>query len=368
MNIKLLDLVPQYKSIKKEILREIEEVLSTQQFILGEKVAALEESVAQYCGTSFGVGVASGTDALYLSFLAIGVGEGDEVITTPFTFFSTVSSIVRTGARPVFVDIEPRTFNIDPSRIEDAITERTKAIVPVHLFGQAADMDPIVEVAKSRDIMVVEDACQSIGAMYKGHRVGGIGDIGCFSFFPTKNLGGFGDGGMVVTNEEWIAERIKSLRVHGSKQRYYHDDVGINSRLDEIQAAVLLVKLKHLEDWNEMRRKNASFYNGALSGVNEVSVPFIAESNVSVYNQYVIRAMKRDELKNFLAEEGIGCEIYYPIPLHLQKSFNFLGCAKGDFPVSEKAAKEVLAIPVYPELTDREKNYVVEKIRSFYSQ
>jgi len=368
MKVKLLDLVPQYQSIKEEILKAVDGVLSTQQFILGENVEALEETVAGYCGTKYGVGVASGTDALYISLMALGIGKGDEVITTPFTFFSTVSSIVRAGARPVFVDIDPRTFNIDPAEVEKAITGKTRAIMVVHLFGQAVDMDPIVEAARARGIKIIEDACQSIGALYKGKRVGGIGDVGCFSFFPTKNLGGFGDGGMVVTNDEETAERIKSLRVHGSKSRYYHDEIGINSRLDEIQAAVLLAKFNHLEEWNEMRRSNAAYYDRALEDVDEVSVPFVPDYNRSVYNQYVVRASRRDDLRNHLAREGIGSEVYYPIPLHLQKCFDFLGYKAGDFPSSEEAAGEVLAIPVFPELTDEEKGYVVEKIRSFYSK
>jgi len=368
MKVKLLDLVGQYQSIRGEVLEAIEEVLSSQQFILGEKVSSLENAIAEYCGTKFAVGVASGTDALYLSLLALDIGEGDEVITTPFTFFSTVSTIIRTGARPVFADIDPGTYNLDPVKVEAAVTERTRAIVVVHLFGQAAEMGEIAKVAEEHGLKVIEDACQSIGALYRGGKVGGLGDVGCFSFFPTKNLGGCGDGGMVVTDDEAVAERIRSLRVHGSRRRYYHDEIGINSRLDEIQAAVLLVKLRYLDRWNEMRRKNASYYDEALRGVDGVTVPFVPDYCFSVYNQYVIRAAMRDELKKYLEARGIGSEIYYPIPLHMQKCFSFLGYREGSFPVSEETAKEVLALPVYPELTDEEKEEVVAAVRSFYGE
>jgi len=367
MKVKLLDLTAQFKEIEDEVRIALDEVFSTQQFILSGKVKELERAIAEYCGVDHAVAVASGTDAILLSLMALDIGEGDEVITTPFTFFSTASSIVRVGATPVFVDIEPSTFNIDPEKVCHAISPRTKAIVAVHLFGQATDMEPIMKIASERRISVIEDACQSIGARYRGRRVGSIGDAGCFSFFPTKNLGCFGDGGMVVTNNEELAERIRSLRVHGSKKRYYHDEIGINSRLDEIQAAVLVVKLAYLEKWNSKRRANAGFYDEALADMDEVKTPYVPDYNESVYNQYVVRVERRNELKEFLASQGVGTEIYYPIPLHLQRCFGFLNHREGDFPEAERAASEVLALPIYPELTEEELGFVAEKIRSFYS-
>jgi dTDP-4-amino-4,6-dideoxygalactose transaminase len=366
MKVKLLDLVPQYMAIRDEIGEAIELVLSSQQFILGEAVREFEEDFARYCGTRFAAGVASGSDAILLSLMAYDIGDGDEVVTTPYTFFSTVSSITRLGARPVFVDIDPGTYNIDPEGVKRALTTRTKAVVPVHLFGQATDMDPIRAAAEERGIAVVEDACQSIGALYKGRKVGSIGDTGCFSFFPSKNLGGFGDGGMVTTDDEKIVRRLLSLRMHGSSERYYHTEIGVNSRLDALQAAVLRVKLGHLDRWNEGRRRNAARYGEGLSRLGGISVPKEAEYAVSVFNQYVIRAERRDELMEFLRQEGIGCEIYYPMPLHRQECFAFLGASEGDFPESERAAGETLALPVYPELEDRQIDYVIDRITRFY--
>jgi dTDP-4-amino-4,6-dideoxygalactose transaminase len=368
MKIKLLDLVPQYTAIRDEIGEAIERVLSSQQFILGEAVLEFEEDIARYCGTRFAVGVASGSDAILLSLMAYDIGDGDEVVTTPYTFFSTVSSITRLGARPVFVDIDPTTFNIDPEGVRKALTPRTKAVVPVHLFGQSADMDPIRDVAEDRGIAVIEDACQSIGALYKGRKVGSIGDTGCFSFFPSKNLGCFGDGGMVTTDDEKIMRRLRSLRMHGSSERYYHTEVGVNSRLDALQAAVLRVKLGHLDRWNEGRRRNAARYGERLSRLGGVEVPIEAEYAVSVFNQYVIRAERRDELMGFLRQEGIGCEIYYPLPLHRQECFAFLDASEEDFPESERAARETLALPVYPELEDGQIDYVVDRITRFYGR
>jgi len=365
--IKLLDLKPQYKSIEDDVHRAIEGVLSSQQFILGTRVMELEERLAEYCGTKHAVGVASGSDAILLALMAIGIGEGDEVITTPFTFFSSVSSITRLGAKPVFVDIDPLSFNIDAAKISAAMTDRTKAILVVHLYGQPVDMDPILEVASSREIKVVEDACQSIGAKYKGKRVGSIGDVGCFSFFPTKNLGGYGDGGLVTTSDDEIAEKIRALRVHGSRRKYLHDEVGINSRLDEIQAAVLLVKLPYLDEWNEKRRRNAAFYGARLKDIDGVTPPNVYEYNESVFNQYVVRVSKRDELREYLSEKGVGSEIYYPLPLHMQKCFAYLGFREGDFPESERASKEVLALPIYPELSTEELEFVTDTINSFYA-
>jgi dTDP-4-amino-4,6-dideoxygalactose transaminase len=365
MTVKLLDLVPQYESIRDEIGAAIDEVLSTQQFILGKKVEELEAAIARYCGVEHAVGVASGTDAILLALMALGVKEGDEVVTTPYTFFSTVSSITRLGARPVLADIDPRTYNIDPGRVSKLVTRKTKAILVVHLFGQIAEMDAISEAAGRSGIPVVEDACQSIGARYKGKRAGSIGAAGCLSFFPSKNLGGFGDGGMIVTGDASLADAARMLRVHGGRERYYHDVVGINSRLDALQAAVLLVKMKHLDGWHEGRRKNAAYYDGGLSKMAGVTIPYVEPHNESVYNQYVIRVKERDALRDHLRKRGVGCDVYYPVPLHLQKCFAFLGGKAGDFPESERAARETLALPVYPELGTAEKEYVVSTIRDF---
>ncbi|MCK4349224.1 MAG: DegT/DnrJ/EryC1/StrS family aminotransferase [Candidatus Krumholzibacteria bacterium] len=365
MRVKLLDLVPQYRTVEEEVRAAIEEVASTQMFILGPAVEKFEREIAAYCGTKFAVGVASGSDALLLALMACGVGKGDEVVTTPYTFFSTVSSITRLGARPLFADIDPATYNIDPESVERLVGERTKAIMPVHLFGQTADMDPILEVAKPRGISVIEDACQSIGGVYKGRKAGALGTAGCFSFFPSKNLGGFGDGGMVTTDDEAFAARLGSLRMHGSRERYYHDEVGLNSRLDALQAAVLGVKLRHLDGWNDGRRRNASKYTTSFEALGGVIPPVEAESCTSVFNQYIIRAKKRDELMRFLREREIGCEIYYPVPLHLQKCFRYLGGGEGDCPEAERAAKETLALPVYPELTEEQLDFVVETVGEF---
>ena len=365
MKVKLLDLVPQYEAIRGEIRAAIDEVLASQQFILGAKVAELEEKAARYCGTARAVGVASGSDAILLVLMALGVGAGDEVVTTPYSFFSTVSSITRLGATPVFADIDPRTYNIDPAAVVRALTPRTKAVLVVHLFGQAAEMDPIMAAARERGIPVVEDACQSIGARYRGASVGSIGAAGCLSFFPSKNLGGFGDGGMIVTNDSRLADETSMLRVHGSRTKYYHEAVGINSRLDALQAAVLLVKMRHLDRWHEGRRANAAFYDRELSKMGGVTIPRVESHNWSVYNQYVIATRLRDEMRRFLADAGIGTEVYYPVPLHLQKCFAFLGVREGAFPRSEEAARETLALPVYPELTSAEREYVVSKIGEF---
>ena len=365
MKVKLLDLIPQYGTIRREIQAAMEELISSQQFILGPAVARLEEQIADYCETRFAVGVASGSDAILLSLMALGVGEGDEVVTTPYTFFSTVSSITRLGATPVFADIDPLTYNVDPDRVLSALTGRTKVIMPVHLFGQSADMDPICAAAADRGIAVVEDACQAIGARYRGRKAGSMGVAGCFSFFPSKNLGGFGDGGMVTTNDEDLAKKLKSLRMHGSRERYYHDVVGLNSRLDALQAVVLSVKLGHLDEWSEQRRRNALYYNDRLGGMQGISIPVEADYNESVFNQYVIRAARRDELMRALRENDIGCEIYYPLPLHLQSCFADLGGREGDFPESERAARETLALPVYPELSAGQMDYVAGVIERF---
>ena len=365
MTVKLLDLVPQYESIKDEIRAAIDEVLSTQQFILGKKVEELEVEIARYCGVQHAVGVASGTDAILLILMALGVKEGDEVVTTPYTFFSTVSSITRLGARPVLADIDPRTYNVDSEAVAKRITRATKAILVVHLFGQIAGMDMISEAAARSGIPVIEDACQSIGARYKGRRAGSLGAAGCLSFFPSKNLGGFGDGGMIVTDDSPLADAARMLRVHGGREKYYHDVVGINSRLDALQAAVLLVKLRHVDEWHEGRRRNAAYYDRELSKTAGVTIPYVEPHNESVYNQYVIRVTERDALREHLRKRGVGCDVYYPVPLHLQKCFAFLGGKPGDFPESERAARETLALPIYPEIKTAEKEYVVSCIREF---
>ncbi len=399
MRVPLLDLKAQYETIRDEILLAIEEVLESQYFILGPKVDRLEAEVAAYSRCLYAVGVSSGSDALLNSLMAEGIGPGDEVITTPYSFFATAGAIFRTGASTVFVDIQPDTYNIDPNLIEEKITSRTRAIIPVHLFGQCADMDPILEIAKERGLVVIEDAAQAIGAEYvskissrsKLCRAGSMGDYGCFSFFPSKNLGGFGDGGMVVTNDFDRAERLRTIRVHGSKQKYHHGVVGGNFRLDAIQATVLSVKLKYLDTWTAKRQENAARYDAALqsSGLVDkefVTLPkpvwkddFVEEKSVSnprirslnshyhIYNQYIISTPQRDELKVYLMDRGIGTEIYYPVPLHLQECFAGLGYPLGSLPVSEEAAKRSLALPVYPELTSEQQEYVADSIRRYLS-
>jgi len=364
MQVPLLDLKAQYATIKTDVLAAVSEVLESQRCIGGPKVTELEERIAAVSDCKFAIGASSGTDALLNSLMSLGIGAGDEVITTPFTFFATVGCIVRAGARPVFVDIDPKTYNINPALVEQAVTEKTKAIMPVHLFGQMVDMVPIVEIAGKHNLAVVEDAAQSITSTYKGMKAGSMGTLGCFSFFPSKNLGGAGDGGMIVANDEQLHDRIKIMRNHGSNPKYYHKFVGGNFRLDPIQAAVLLVKLAHLDDWSRARRRNAAFYNGKFADTI-VETPYVHPDCVSIYNQYVIRAPKRDQLVAHLREQGIGCEIYYPHPMHLQECFRDLGHKNGDFPQAEKASKEVLAIPVYPELTNAMKDHVTETILSF---
>jgi dTDP-4-amino-4,6-dideoxygalactose transaminase len=365
MTVKLLDLAAQYATISGEIRRAIDEVLESQQFILGPRVEELERAIASYCGAAHAVGVASGSDAILLALMALGVGAGDEVVTTPYTFFSTASSITRLGAKPVFADVDPRTCNIDPARAAALIGPRTKAVLVVHLFGQTADMDPIMETAFARGVPVIEDACQSIGARYKGRPAGSIGVAGCLSFFPSKNLGPLGAAGMVVTSDAALADIARTLRVHGGRERYYHDVVGINSRLDALQAAALLVKMRHLEDWHEGRRRNAAWYDERLAGVPGLETPRVEAHNRSVYNQYVIRSRDRDALMAFLRESGVGCEVYYPVPLHLQRCFAYLGGREGDCPEAERAARESLALPVYPELPPAEREYVAARIREF---
>ncbi|MHB8482599.1 MAG: DegT/DnrJ/EryC1/StrS family aminotransferase [Nitrospiria bacterium] len=371
MKVPLLDLKAQYQTLKKEILPVIEEICENQTFILGPRVESFEQKVSQFLNVPYAVGVASGTDAILLALMAVGVQAGDEVITTPYTFFATGGSISRLGAVPVFVDIRRDTFNIDEKQIPLKITSKTKAIIPVHLYGQASEMDNISRIGEKNTIAVIEDAAQAIGAGYKKTKVGGIGTFGCFSFFPSKNLGGFGDGGMVTTRFPDLAEKIKSLRVHGSLKRYYHDEIGCNSRLDTLQAAILEIKLKYLDQWTIKRQKNAALYEKLFEAVQLkefIQTPVTQPDTLHVYNQYVIRTKKRDELKTFLNGREIGTEIYYPVPLHLQKCYEPLGYKKGDFPESEKASDETLALPIYPELTEHQQAYVVENIKKFFSK
>ena len=365
MNVPLLDLKAQFATIKDEIMPAMAAVMESQYFINGPEVKELEKLVAEYSECKAAVGVSSGTDALLAGLMTLGIGEGDEVITTTYTFFATAGSIWRSGAKPVFVDIDPETYNIDPAKIEAAITDKTKAIMPVHLYGQMADMDPIMEVAKKHNLSVIEDAAQGIGAKYKGRKAGSVGTVGCFSFFPSKNLGGMGDGGMVVTQDETLGERLTQCRNHGSKPKYYHKWVGGNFRLDTIQAAGLIVKLRHLDAWSDKRRANAARYNELFAGFDAVKTPVISPDCETIYNQYVIRVPKRDELKDFLKEQGIGTEIYYPVSMHEQECFASLGYKKGDFPQAEQAAAETLALPIYAELTDEQLKYVANKIKEF---
>ena len=373
VSVPALNLKAQYQSIRDEIEPVVREILESQMFVLGPEVTRLEAELADYCGAASGIGCASGSDALLLPLLAIDVGPGDEVITTPYTFFATAGSIWRTGAKPVFVDIEPDTFNIDPAQIEAAITPRTRAVIPVHLYGQVAEMGPIREIARRHGLTVLEDAAQAIGSAYHGTRAGTLGDVAAFSFYPSKNLGGFGDGGMVTTNHPQLARRIARLRVHGMEPKYHHHEVGFNSRLDAFQAAVLRVKLRHLDAWTSLRRDVADRYRNlfAAHGLEEiVGLPIERQGNFHVYNQFVIRvpASLRDSLRDYLTARKIGSEIYYPIPLHLQVCFASLGHKPGDFPHSEAAARETIALPIYPELTDAEQRYVVGSIRQFIDE
>jgi len=371
MNVPLLDLKAQFKSIKPDIMKVIETVCDEQGFILGPRVAEFEQALAKYVGAGHAVGCASGTDAIVLALMAVGVGQGDEVITVPFTFFATAGSISRLGARPVFVDIQPDSFNMDPGQIEQRITPRTKAIMPVHLFGQCADMKGINEIAKRKRVRVIEDAAQAIGAAQDGKRAGVLGDAGCLSFFPSKNLGGFGDGGAVTTNDKGLGETVAMLRVHGSKVKYVHERVGFNSRLDALQAAILSVKLNHLDTWAAGRQRNAARYERLFrdAGLLErVTLPKTERGNVHVYNQFTIRVHKRDELRAYLKDKGVGTEVYYPISLHLQSCYRELGYGKGSFPVSEQASEEVLALPIYAELTEDQQAHVVNTIKDFFAR
>ena len=376
MKVPLLDLKEQYKTIKKEVLETAEELFESQYFILGPRVASLEKEIADYCSSKHAVGVSSGTDALLISLMAADIGCKDTVITTPYTFFATAGSIARTGARSIFVDIDPKTYNISPECLEGAINSMTrteretlKAVIPVHLYGQCADMAPILEICEKYDLVVIEDAAQAIGSEYRGKRAGSMGDFGCFSFFPSKNLGAFGDGGMVTTNSDDFYDKLSTLRAHGSHPKYYHKLIGGNFRLDAFQAAVVSIKLKYLDQWTKARQKNAQNYRALFKNadlLDVVQLPFEKEDR-HIYNQFVIRVKeRRDDLRRFLNDAGIGTEVYYPVPMHLQACFSALNYKKGDFPEAEHAALHTVALPIYPELSDDQIEYVVEKIEAFY--
>ncbi len=389
--VPLLDLKAQYATLRDEIREAIDRVSESQHFILGPEVEALEQEVADYSQCKFGIGMSSGSDALLVALMAIDLKPGDEVITSPYTFFATAGAVARLNARPVFVDIDPLTYNIDPASVEAAITERTRAIIPIHLYGQVADMTPLMELARRRNIYVIEDAAQAIGAESEGRRAGSIGDMGCFSFFPSKNLGGFGDGGMITTNDPDLANKIKLLRNHGYSPKYYNKVVGGNFRLDAIQAAILRVKLKYLDQWTEARQRNAMTYrrlfaeaelsirpamvgglngsgasSGELAKMSGVVLPQEVPNGRHIYNQFVIRSGQRDQLMKHLKDHKIGTEIYYPVPMHEQECFADLGYTAGDFPRSERAAAETLALPIYPELTEEMLATVVNVIAEFY--
>ncbi len=386
-HVPLLDLKAQYAQIRDEVIPIIESVCASQQFILGEHVRGLEAEIARYCGAAIGIGVSSGTDALLLALMALEIGAGDEVITSPYTFFATAGTIARVGARPVFCDIDPQTFNITPDAVQAFIDHecvpdskglvrrttggRIKALMPVHLYGQAADMGPLMQIARRHRLRVIEDAAQAIGTEYKpGVRVGSIGDVGCFSFFPSKNLGAFGDAGLCTANDSDLAERMRVLRVHGGKPKYFHALIGGNFRIDELQAAVLRVKLKYLDGWTQARQRNAAYYDEAFrrAGLGpKLIAPQAAPGGRHIFNQYVVRVQRRDALQRFLSERGIGTEIYYPVPLHLQQCFAYLGYRSGDFPHSERAAGETLALPIYPELSEAQLRAVVAGIAEFFA-
>ena len=386
MKVPLLDLGAQIKRLRPEIIKAIEEVIDSNQYILGPKVAALEEAISDYVGCRYAIGTSSGTDALLSSLMALGIGHQDLVITSVYSFFSTASVIVRLSARPIFIDIDPVTYNIDTKRLEDWFEKnreevrKVRAIIPVHLYGQCADMGPILDISRRYNIPVIEDAAQALGAEYRLEdrvfKAGSMGNVGCFSFFPSKNLGAMGDGGMAVTNDKELADRLRIIRVHGARPKYFHSLIGGNFRLDSIQAAILLVKLPYLERWHKERRKNAERYeilfkNTKLLERQLIKLPKVVYKDLKnghIFNQYIIRAKRRDELREFLKERGIGTAIYYPLPFHLQPCFRYLGYKKGDFPEAERAAEETLALPIYPELTEEMQVYIVEKIEEFYER
>lgn len=368
MNVPLLDLKAQYATIRTEVEAAIAEVMESQHFILGPKVGQCERAIAAYSGCAYGIGVSSGSDALLACLMAENIGPGDEVITTPYTFFATAGAIARLGATPVFVDINPATYNLNPQQIPEKVTARTRAIIPVHLYGQMAAMDAVMAAAEAHGLVVIEDAAQAIGAEYKGRRAGSIGHYGCFSFFPSKNLGTAGDGGMIVTNDAQQADKLRCLRGHGAKPKYYHKIIGGNFRLDAIHAAVVTAKLPHLDGWTAGRRRNAELYDRLLreSGA-PLSLPVVVTDR-HIFNQYVIRAPRRNDLQAFLKSKGVGTEVYYPVPLHLQECFAYLGYVAGAFPESERAANETLALPIHPELGEPQLRFVAECIAEFFAK
>lgn len=369
MNIPLVDLKAQYSSIEDEIGQAIAKVIHSSQFILGDEVEAFEKEIASYLGTDYAVGVASGTDALQLALLACGIKPGDEVITTPFTFIATAEAITQCNAKPVFVDINPKTYNIAPEKIEPKVTKKTRAIIPVHLYGQPADMDPVLELGKKYNLKVIEDCAQALGAEYKGRRVGSLGDAGCLSFFPSKVLGAYGDGGMVVTSSPECAERTNLLRNHGCREKYQHLVPGFNSRLDSLQAAILQVKLRHLPKWIEQRRQKASLYSQLLGEIEDIEPPYTAPYARHIFNYYTIRVknpkVNRDKVREYLSSQGIATAIYYPLSLHLQEVYKSLAHKVGDFPESERAQQEVLSLPMYPELNEGQIEEITQAIRNF---
>jgi len=360
-NIQMVDLTTQYKKIKPEIDEAIHSVLDSGHYILGKEVGEFEAAAAKYLGTKHAIGCASGTDALQVAMMALNIGPGDEVVTTPFTFVATTETIVLLGAKPVYVDIDPLTFNIDPAAVEAAISPRTKAIMPVHLYGHAVDMDPLMAVARKHGIPIIEDTAQAMGSEYKGKKVGGIGQLGCISFYPSKNLGAFGDAGMVVTNDDTLADKVRTIIMHGSRKRYHHESIGVNSRLDTLQAAILNVKLKYLEQWHEARRTAARFYNELFKGAN-LTPPFEAPYTRHIYHQYTVRLGNRDKVDASLNEKKIPHAIFYPIPLHLQEAYSSVGKPKGSFPVTERAAAEVLSLPMHTELTQEQQRIIAAAV------
>ena len=372
MNVPLLDLKAQYAQIREEIEPVVKEVIESQYFIMGPKVQEFEKNIAKYCDVKHALGVSSGTDAILLALMALDIKPGDEVITTTYSFFATAGCISRLNAIPVFVDIDPESFNIDPALIEAKITKKTRAIIPVHLYGQMADMDPILKIARKHKLKVIEDAAQAIGSDYKdGSRAGSSGDMGCFSFFPSKNLGGFGDGGLITTNDDVLFEKLVYLRNHGAHPKYYHKMIGGNFRLDALQAAILDVKLKYLDGWTEGRRKNADYYDQGIikrSLDKFIQTPKRLAGYRHIFNQYILQTKDRDELIKHLQSKNIGCEIYYPLTFNNQECFKYLGYKKGDFPCAEKAADETLAIPIYPELTTDQKDYILDEIMDFFNK
>ncbi|MDQ0255345.1 dTDP-4-amino-4,6-dideoxygalactose transaminase [Evansella vedderi] len=364
MNIPLMDLKAQYLSLKNEIMHAIERVIDSGQYIGGPEVRQFEQEMAAYTKAKYAVSTANGTDALVLALDACGIGPGDEVITSPYTFFATAEAIARVGATPIFADIDEKTYNLCPEKTEEKVTEKTKAIIPVHIFGQPADMEAFMDIAKLHNLYVIEDACQALGATYKGEPVGSIGHVGCVSFFPTKNLGGYGDGGIVVTNSKDIAEKVRLLAHHGSRKKYYHEIIGYNSRLDELQAAILRIKLKHLNEWNKLRQQKAAIYSKHLQDL-ELIVPFNHPDVRSVYHLYIIQSEKRQQLADYLKKKGVATGHYYPCPLHLQKAFSYLGYKESAFPISEVLSRRAVALPMFPQLKNEQQEYIISVLKKF---